>query len=261
MKRSLWTLLTVLLIVTVLLPLPVSPASPAQDATAAAEELPTLESLMAYMNNKTVENCEKAIKGYEKILAAEPNNVEALIQIANAYIAIIDIKTDALMVEKDEFKPILRKYGKLANDYALRVYALKPIRKEVVAVNLVSYGYLSASYGIIKAVFKGAAGKYKDLCKELNQIDEKYYGALGYRSLAKLYDVAPWPVGSTSKALKNYKKALSIDNGVLFTHFFVGVIYFEDDEFDLAEKELAILRQLGSEEADELAAFIAKLKP
>ena len=54
---------------------------------------------------KTVEKLEKAIKEYEAALKIDPDNFDALWKAALAYVLIIDIKTDALIVEKDENKP------------------------------------------------------------------------------------------------------------------------------------------------------------
>jgi tetratricopeptide (TPR) repeat protein len=197
----------------------------------------SLLSIGKLMENKNIKNCEKAIKGYESLLKKTPDDPEILYKIANAYICMIDIKTSALIEEKNEFKPVLDKLGKIAYGYAYKAYKINPKCKEAVGASLVAYGYYSASFGILKAVLKGAAGHYKDLANQLIQIDEKYDGALGYRSLAKLYHVAPWPVGSTRKALKFFKKAVETDNAVLYSHYYLGLIYFEKDEFDLAKKE------------------------
>jgi tetratricopeptide (TPR) repeat protein len=209
-----------------------------KDQTAESEPVKTsLAEVDELMKEKTIKNCEKAIKGYELLLKDDPNNDDILYKIANAYITIIDIKTSALRVEKDEYKPILKELGKIANDYAKKAYELKPKKKEVVAACLVSYGYYSASFGIVKAIFKGAAGHYKDLCYQLIEIDKKYLGALGYRLLGKLYHVAPWPVGSSKKALKFFLQAAETDNSVLYTHYYLGLLYFKKKEYDLAEKE------------------------
>ncbi|MCK4761270.1 MAG: hypothetical protein KAW12_03660 [Candidatus Aminicenantes bacterium] len=197
----------------------------------------TLADVNKIWEEKTVENCEKAIKGYEELIKKDPKNYVLLQKISYALIAIIDIKTNALIVEKDEYKPVLKKLGKLAYDYALKAYAINPKDKEVLSACLVSYGYYSASFGIVKAIFKGAAGKYKKYAKELIKIDEKHEAALGYRSLGKLNDVAPWPVGTSGRALKYFKKAIKIDSSSLFAHYYLGTLYFKKDKFNLAKKE------------------------
>lgn len=206
------------------------------DETSEPAEI-SLDSLEELMKVKTIENSEKAIKGYEELLKKDPRNPEILYKLANAYIAIIDIKTAALIEEKDEYKPILEKLGKAAYDYACQAMEISPKSKEAVGAALVAYGYYSASFGIIKAVFKGAAGRYKDLANKLIKIDDKYDGALGYRSLGKLYEVAPWPVGSSRKALKCFKQAVEADNAMLYSHYYLGLLYFDKDEYNLAKRE------------------------
>jgi tetratricopeptide (TPR) repeat protein len=204
---------------------------------------PSLASIDELLSKKTVENCEKAVKECELLLKDNPDNYEILYRLANSYIGIIDIKTSALIEEKDEFKPLLKELGQIANDYAEKAYKLNPKNKNVVAANLVSYGYYSASFGIVKAIFKGAAGHYKDLCNQLIEIDNTHLGALGYRLLGKLYHVAPWPVGSKKKAMHFFQKAVETDNSVLYTHYYIGVLQFEKREYDLAEKEFAIVKE------------------
>jgi tetratricopeptide (TPR) repeat protein len=202
---------------------------------------PSLATVDELLSEKTIENCEKAVKQCELLLKNAPDNPEILYRLANSYIGIMDIKTSALIEEKDEFKPMLKKLGEIANGHAEKAYKLKPKNKNVVAANLVSYGYYSASFGIVKAIFKGAAGHYKDLCNQLIKIDDKHLGALGYRLLGKLYHVAPWPVGSKKKALQFFQKAVQTDNSVLYSHYYIGVIQFEKRNYDLAEKEFKFI--------------------
>jgi tetratricopeptide (TPR) repeat protein len=211
-----------------------APVDPAVQEKPAELSLDAMKKLLEF---KSLENCEKAIKGLEELLIKDPNNPEILTKLADAHIGIIDIKTATLLVEKDEYKPILKKRGKLANDYAEKALKLKPKSKEALTAAIISYGYYSASFGIIKAIFKGAAGKYKDLCKRLIAVDATYLGGVAYRSLGKLYHVAPWPVGSKKKALRNFQFALDTDNSVLYSHYYVGVIHFDKKKYDLAKKE------------------------
>lgn len=232
----------------------------------------TLADVDALMVEKTVENCEKAIKGYELLLKDDPKNYEILYKLADAHVCILDIKTAGFMEEKDEYKPLLKNLGKTANDIAQKAYKLNPKSKEVVASALRAYAYYSASFGVMKAVFKGAAGNFKDLANQLIKLDAKFKGAMGYRFLGKLYFVAPWPVGSDSKALKYFKKGIETDNATLYSHYFAGVLYFKDKEYDLAEKEFSIVRdnpptmdegyyfEAYKKSTDEYLAKIAKKK-
>jgi tetratricopeptide (TPR) repeat protein len=201
-----------------------------------------MDEIDKLMENKTVENCEKAIEGYKSLLKDDPENFKILYKLANAYTAILDIKTEAVRVEKDEYKPLLKELGTLAYDYAEKAYKLSPKDKDVVVACLVSYAYKSASFGIVKAILKGAAGHYKDLCNQLIGIDDSYMGGFGYRMLGKLYLVAPWPVGSKSKALEFFKKAVAKDNSVLYSHYYLGFLYYDDKKFDLARNEFQFVR-------------------
>jgi tetratricopeptide (TPR) repeat protein len=186
---------------------------------------------------KTVKNLEKAVQEYEAALKIDPDNFDALWKAALAYVLIIDIKTDAIIVEKDENKPIMKDMGKKALDYAEKAYEIDPKNKQVVAVNLRAYAYYSASMGIVKAILKGAAGHYKELANELIALDDKYESGLAYSYLGRLYHMSPWPVGSSKKSLENYLKALKINNKKLDTHYWLGILYLDDKEYEKAKEE------------------------
>jgi tetratricopeptide (TPR) repeat protein len=188
-----------------------------------------------------IESLEQAICEYEAALKLDPKNYDALCRISDAYIRILDIKTNCLIVEKDEHKSALKRYGRLAQKYAKTAYKINPKGKDAVRANLQSYGYYSASMGIVTAILKGAAGHYIDLAEELIALDDAYWGATGYRSLGRLYYVAPWPLGNYKKAMKCYRKAAAKAPEVLETHYWLGMLHLEKKKLEAARKEFQLV--------------------
>ena len=64
--------------------------------------------------------------------------------------------------------------------------------------------------------------------------------------------------GKFDKAVRSYKKAIELNPKLAEAHEYLGEAYAEMGKFELAERELQTLRDLGSDEADELAEFIRK---
>jgi tetratricopeptide (TPR) repeat protein len=162
-----------------------------------------------------------------------------------------------------------------------RLYLLKIFNGLTAMLFILSFGLNQFAYGVStssKSSSKSeSAAQIRQQANEYFEEGKNFQDKWQYREASEKYEraVAIDPtyaeaysnLGYTyrkqqlfDKAVGAYNKAIGLDPNLAEAHEYLGEAYAEMGKFDLAEKELAILRKLGSHQAEELAEFIEKVK-
>lgn len=103
------------------------------------------------------------------------------------------------------------------------------------------WGVWGEEYGILKAARQGVAGKIKEYCEKVIELDPNFDDAGGYRVLGRVYFKAPkiplilgWP--STDKAIEILKKGQQIAPKNLITKQFLAEALYKKDKTQEAIK-------------------------
>lgn len=199
----------------------------------------------ALIEKRNIDSYEKALIKYQKALSQEPDNTDFMIKTANALNHIMRVKTNGNTVKIDgttqddeKNKQIWAKYGSEAVKLAEAAVKKRPNDKEALCVYAESYMYYSSSFGILKAIFQGAAGQYKENAQALIDNFPKLDDGVGYIYLCAFYMVAPWPMSDLSKAKKNSNKVLELCPDSLRAHYYAAIVAIKDKDYESANKEL-----------------------
>jgi tetratricopeptide (TPR) repeat protein len=172
--------------------------------------------------------CEKAIEAYEKVLAVEPNNVEASWKIARTCYHL------GCHAEGDEAKLVLFTKG---IDVAKRAISIDEKSVESHFWLGVSYG----KYGEVKGIMNSLSlvDPIKEEMEKVNAIDETYEWGGGHRVLGRLYHKLPGAVGgSNEKSIEHLKRAVEIGGANLLNHIFLAEVYLDEGRKDEAKQVL-----------------------
>jgi tetratricopeptide (TPR) repeat protein len=229
---------------------------------AAAPGAVNLAVIDQQIKENTHTSLSQALYKITKALELEPQRYELLIRAARAQIELLNIATDGYIEEREEFKPVLERDGARALAYAEQALALKPDSIEARAATAQAYAFHAASFGVVKAVFNGAADRYETLVQSIIDSDDTYRGGLGYRMLGRMYYLAPFPVGSYKKAEQYLRRSLEKDSSYLETHFFLALTLLERDKDEEAKQEFryVIENQPNSDEGSYIAAYKARAR-
>lgn len=159
----------------------------------------------ALLKKRGIANAGKAADLLRGALKKDPDNAEIKLELADALNMVMRIKTNAnsLVIEGVQetpaFKNIWRTLGGEAFPLASDARKAFPNSVKALAVYADSFLYFSSSKGIVKQALTGVGKKYLAIAKELYRHPEQD-SFVGCAFLGGFYNVAPWPVGSKSKA-------------------------------------------------------------
>lgn len=232
------------LLISVVILLPVSINAQAQDIKDSDEIKALVLKGNVLMSKRQLINYEKATLQFRKALLKEPENYDLMIRVADALNHIMRAKTNGNIIllsgktqDNERNKTIWSKYATEALKLSEKAVKANPDDRKALLTYAESYLYLSSSFGILKAIFKGAAEQYKRNANALITKYPKADDALGDIYMGAFYAVAPWPLSSRKKARKHFKNALKLAPESIRSHYYVGLQAFIDNEYKTAKKE------------------------
>jgi tetratricopeptide (TPR) repeat protein len=153
---------------------------------------------------------EQAVGRLQGALDEDPDDVEALVRVARAWVRLLERETGTVLEEKREYQPILDECGRKALKAAERAHELDPESADAIGWHLVSYGYYSIAIGIVRAFLAGAAGKYVKLAENLTACDETWLSGAAPRAMGRYYRESPWPYRDVRKAIELFRRAIKL---------------------------------------------------
>ena len=219
-----------------------------QTSVHANESAETLQSLVregnAMMDKRRLLTYQQAANIYRKALTLEPENPNLMLMTADALNHMMRVKTNGNIIcingktqDNNENKAVWAKFAPEALKLSEKAVKANPDDRKALLTYAESYLYQSSSFGILKAIFKGAADQYKKNANALIIKFPKADDALGEIYLGCFYVVAPWPMSSRKKARKHFENALKLAPESIRSHYYVGLQAFIDNEYKTAKKE------------------------
>ena len=155
-----------------------------------------------WLESTDPERNRKTIVIYEKVLALDPDNYEALWKIARAYF----ITGDALP-ETEEFKNRHKECGEKGMSYAKRAVKVNPQGIEGHYYYGLSIAQYSIGISIVKALFRGLGPEYEKHIGKAIEINRLYDYAGPLRAMGRYWYRLPWPKRNIDKSIDYLKEA------------------------------------------------------
>lgn len=187
--------------------------------------------------NQTIELYQKFID-----FASGSEKQEAIWKLMRAYYFKGKYTTD-----DSEIKKKIYDLGKKLGEVGLKEFP------ESVGIHLFSaivWGVWGEEYGILKAAREGVAGKIKEHCEKVIQLDPTFDDAGGYRVLGRVYFKAPkiplilgWP--SKKKAVEILEKGFELVPQNLTTKQFLAEALYSQNQ---KERAITLMKEILTQE-------------
>jgi tetratricopeptide (TPR) repeat protein len=228
-------------------PAPAAAPAPAAEPAPAAPETPETPETPEQagdrlMKTRKLADYQAAIVKFDEALKQKPDDADLLVKAAEARVAVMRTKGHGNLVQVDGTsdnaanKKVWATFGKTAVDLAKRGYDKKPNDRQALLTYTEAYMFYSASFGILKALFAGAADEYKANANALIKKYPKADNAVGDIYMGAFYMVAPWPMSDAKKARQHFDKALERVPNSLRNHHYVALQALKDGRLDVAKK-------------------------
>lgn len=178
-----------------------------------------------------MENFRAAIPLYEKAVAEDEKNYEALWKCARAH---RDYGNEIKKQGGADWEDLCAEHGKAGMQFAQRAVALAPENVEGHYYYGLSVGIYSDGVSILTALSEGLKNKTQESFEKAYAIDKTYKQGGPMLSLGRFWSVLPWPMDDEDKALayfREFESAGFLDDSV------EGKVYFAELLMDIGGKD------------------------